>query len=64
MGIGDAPLPVASGVEANNPVPATGNDQTNDIDDRVKTLERAGNAELVRYIRYLYDLLSEPFPPP
>lgn len=64
MGIGDVPLPVASNVEPNNPVPATGDDPVNKVGDRVTVLERAGNTELVRQVRWLYDFLGQTYPPP
>lgn len=64
MGIGDLPLPVDSDTEVNNPVPRSGDDSLNKVDDRLRVYERSGNAELVRQIRYLYDVLSEPYPPP
>lgn len=64
MGIGDSPLPVASTVEANNPVPDTGDDGLKKMQARVTVDERSSRAELVRQIRYLYDVLSEPYPPP
>lgn len=64
MGIGDPPIPVASAVEANNPVPGTEKDDHRDVDQRVTKLERSATAELARQIEYLYDLLSEPYPPP
>lgn len=64
MGIGDLPLPVGSDTEINNPVPRSGDDSLNRVDVRLTVYERSANAELVRQIRYLYDVLSEPYPPP
>ena len=64
MGIGDAPLPVDDATEANNPVPPSGDDRTQALDGRLTVLERSGNAELARAVRYLFDVLSEPYPPP
>lgn len=67
MGIGDAPLPVASDTEINNPVPQVTVDTTKKLDTRLTVLERSGNAELVRQIRWLYDNLPGgpyPYPPP
>ena len=64
MGIGDPALPVDDSTEANNPVPASGDDTTNQLDGRLTVLERSGNAELARAVRYLFNVLSEPYPPP
>lgn len=67
MGIGDVPLPVGSGVEPNNPVPPTGVDARNRIDDRLRVLERAGFVEVLRQIEWLYENLPGgpyPYPPP
>lgn len=64
MGIGDPALPVDDGTPANNPVPASGDDATNMLDGRLTVLERSGNVELARAVRYLFDVLSEPYPPP
>ena len=67
MGIGDAPLPVASATEINNPVPQVTVDKTNKLDTRLTVLERSGNSELVRQIRWLYENLPGgpyPYPPP
>jgi len=67
MGIGDAPLPVASATEINNPVPQVTVDKTQKLDTRLTVLERSGNSELVRQIRWLYENLPGgpyPYPPP
>lgn len=67
MGIGDAPLPVASDVEINNPVPQVTVDKTRKLDTRLTVLERSGTAELARQIEWLYDNLPGgpyPYPPP
>lgn len=64
MGLGDAPLPVASSTEVNNPVPPITRDTVKNIDSRLKVMERSPNGEVIRQIKYLYDLLSEPYPPP
>lgn len=67
MGIGDPPLPVDSDTEVNNPVPRSGDDSHNKVDDRLTVLERSANTELVRQIRWLYDNLPGgpyPYPPP
>lgn len=67
MGIGDLPLPVDSDTEINNPVPRSGDDNHNRVDDRLTVYERSGNAELVRQIRWLYENASGgpyPYPPP
>jgi hypothetical protein len=64
MGIGDPALPVGDEVPANHPVSRTGDDTTNILDGRLTVLERSGNAELARAVRYLFDVLSEPYPPP
>jgi hypothetical protein len=63
MGIGDAPLEVASDVEVNNPVSVTGTDAHDTLAKQVEVNARASNTEIIRQIRYLYDLLSEPYPP-
>lgn len=64
MGLGDPPTPVASSVEINNPTPQAVVDTQTRIGDRLTVLERSGNAELVRQIRWLYDFLGQPYPPP
>lgn len=67
MGIGDLPLSVDSETGVNNPVTRTGEDGLNRTDARLTVLERAGNAELVRQIRWLYENLPGgpyPYPPP
>lgn len=64
MGIGDAPLPVASDAEVNNPVPPITRDSIRKVDERVKTLELSLNPEIIRQIKFLYDNLVLPYPPP
>lgn len=64
MGLGDPPTPVASATEVNNPTPQAVVDTQGKIDDRLTVLERAGNAELVRQLRWLYDFLGQTYPPP
>lgn len=67
MPIGTPADPVASDVELNNPVPKAVIDTQKGIDSRLTVLERSGNAELVRQIRWLYDNLPGgpyPYPPP
>jgi hypothetical protein len=67
MGIGDAPLPVDSDTEINNPVPQVTVDKARKLDNRLTVLERSGNSELVRQIRWLYENLPGgpyPYPPP
>jgi hypothetical protein len=64
MGIGDPTLPVDDSTEANNPVSRTGDDTTNALDARLTVYERSGDAELARAVRYLFNVLSEPYPPP
>lgn len=67
MGIGDPATPVASVTELNNPVPQVVADQQKTTDKRLIVLERAGNSELVRQIKWLYDNLPGgpyPYPPP
>lgn len=67
MGVGDLPLPVDSATETNNPVPRSGDDDHNDVNDRLKVLERVGSAELARQIKWLYENAAGgpyPYPPP
>lgn len=64
MGIGDPAVPVADDIPANNPVPKTGDDATNDLERRTTTLENSGTAELARAVRWLYDFLGQTYPPP
>lgn len=63
MGLGDAPTPVGD-TEVNRPIPTSGDDAHNQVANRLTVLERAGNAELVRQIRWLYDFLGQTYPPP
>ena len=63
MGLGDLPTPVGD-VEVNNPVPSSGSDAHDRVRNDLDVLTRSGNTELVRQIRYLYDALSLPYPPP
>lgn len=64
MGIGVPADPVTDSVEANNPVPRSGEDATNKLKNRLTVLERSGNTDLVAQIRWLYDFLGLPYPPP
>ena len=64
MGIGDPATPVGSGVEINNPVTQAVIDQQKGTDRRLVVLERAGNTDLIYQVRWLYDFLGEPYPPP
>ena len=67
MGVGDPPLPVASTVQVNQPVPQVTVDKTKKLDTRLTVLERTGNTELARQIFWLYDNLPGgpyPYPPP
>lgn len=64
MGIGDPPTPVASDVEVNHPVPTTGEDGLDQVSAQLLVHQLSGNTELVRQIRFLYDTLSLPYPPP
>lgn len=64
MPIGVPADPVDSDVEINNPVPRAPIDELKEIRDRLTVLERSGNTEIVRQIRWLYDFLGETYPPP
>lgn len=67
MGIGDPAIPVDSDTPVNNPTPQAVVDTQNRIDNRLKVLERTGDAELFRQIKWLYDNLPGgpyPYPPP
>lgn len=64
MGLGDAPTPVGSGIEVNNPTGQTSLDTQRKIDGRLTVLERAGLSELARQIKWLFDFLGQSYPPP
>lgn len=64
MALGDPATPIDSDVELNNPAQRIALDELRATKEQIETLQRSLNTEVIRQIKHLYDLLSEPYPPP
>lgn len=64
MGIGEAPLPVDDTTPINNPVPLTGDDALKTATEKAQQAALSGNTELAYAVRWLFDFLGQPYPPP